>query len=89
VALDAHRKNSPAWSRAFAGRFQSIRHDTKQRGIIGCNMAFWREDILAVNGFDEDYTGWGTGEDVPTSAPGFIIWAAGAIGPWAAPSRFI
>jgi GT2 family glycosyltransferase len=26
-------------------------------------MAFWREDILAVNGFDEDYTGWGTGED--------------------------
>ena len=26
-------------------------------------MAFWREDIVAVNGFDEDYTGWGTGED--------------------------
>ena len=40
-----------------------IRRDTKQRGIIGCNMAFWRKDILAVNGFDEDYTGWGTGED--------------------------
>src|ERR1035441_9283207 len=37
--------------------------DTQQRGIIGCNMAFWREDIVAVNGFDEDYTGWGTGED--------------------------
>jgi GT2 family glycosyltransferase len=40
-----------------------IRRDRNQRGIIGCNMAFWREDILAVNGFDEDYTGWGTGED--------------------------
>ena len=40
-----------------------IRHDTKQRGIIGCNMAFWRDDLVAVNGFDEDYTGWGTGED--------------------------
>jgi len=40
-----------------------IRRDTKQRGIIGCNMAFWREDLVAVNGFDEDYTGWGTGED--------------------------
>ena len=39
------------------------RRDTKQRGIIGCNMAFWRADIVAVNGFDEDYTGWGTGED--------------------------
>ncbi len=40
-----------------------IRRDTKQRGIIGCNMAFWRDDIVAVNGYDEDYTGWGTGED--------------------------
>jgi glycosyltransferase involved in cell wall biosynthesis len=43
--------------------FAIIRRDTRQRGIIGCNMAFWREDILAVNGYDEDYTGWGTGED--------------------------
>ncbi|MEI6075395.1 MAG: glycosyltransferase family 2 protein [Verrucomicrobiota bacterium] len=40
-----------------------ISRDRKQRGIIGCNMAFWRDDLLAVNGFDEDYTGWGTGED--------------------------
>jgi len=36
-----------------------IRRDTGQRGIIGCNMAFWREDLVAVNGFDEDYSGWG------------------------------
>jgi hypothetical protein len=43
--------------------FSIIRRDTRQRGIIGCNMAFWREDIVAVNGYDEDYTGWGTGED--------------------------
>ena len=43
--------------------FPIIRRDTKQRGIIGCNMAFWREDLVAVNGFDEDYSGWGTGED--------------------------
>ena len=40
-----------------------VRRDMKQRGIIGCNMAFWRDDLVAVNGFDEDYTGWGTGED--------------------------
>ena len=43
--------------------FAIIRRDTRQRGIIGCNMAFWREDIFDVNGYDEDYTGWGTGED--------------------------
>lgn len=40
-----------------------IRRDTRQRGIIGCNMAFWREDLQAVNGFDEEYSGWGVGED--------------------------
>jgi glycosyltransferase involved in cell wall biosynthesis len=40
-----------------------VRRDTEQRGIIGCNMGFWRDDLVAVNGFDEDYTGWGTGED--------------------------
>lgn len=28
-------------------------------GIRGCNMAFWRKDFLAVNGFNEDITGWG------------------------------
>ena len=43
--------------------FAIIRRDTRQRGIIGCNMGFWREDIVAVNGYDEDYAGWGTGED--------------------------
>ena len=39
-----------------------VRRNTGQRGIIGCNMGFWREDLLAVNGFDEEYIGWG-GED--------------------------
>lgn len=27
--------------------------------IKGCNMAFWRSDIITVNGYDEDYEGWG------------------------------
>jgi hypothetical protein len=42
--------------------FPLVRRNTGQRGIIGCNMGFWRDDLLAVNGFDEEYTGWG-GED--------------------------
>lgn len=25
----------------------------------GCNMAFWRDDLVAVNGYDENYRGWG------------------------------
>ena len=44
-------------------RLPIVQRNMKQRGILGCNMAFWREDLAAVNGFDEDYTGWGIGED--------------------------
>ncbi|PKH01603.1 family 2 glycosyl transferase [Psychromonas sp. MB-3u-54] len=25
----------------------------------GCNMAFWRDDVIAINGFNEDFVGWG------------------------------
>ncbi|MBV7441455.1 glycosyltransferase family 2 protein [Weeksellaceae bacterium TAE3-ERU29] len=27
--------------------------------IRGCNMSFWRQDLLDVNGYDEDFVGWG------------------------------
>ena len=26
---------------------------------LGCNMAFWRSDAVAVNGYDEEFEGWG------------------------------
>ncbi|MDQ7978087.1 glycosyltransferase family 2 protein [Paraburkholderia sp. SARCC-3016] len=29
------------------------------RGIKTCNLAAWRSDIEAINGFDETFTGWG------------------------------
>lgn len=28
-------------------------------GVKTCNFAFWREDCLRVNGFNEKFTGWG------------------------------
>jgi len=28
-------------------------------GIRGCNMAFWKEDALLVNGYNENIQGWG------------------------------
>ena len=43
--------------------FPIVKRDTAQRGIIGCNLAVWREDLMAINGFDEEYSGWGIGED--------------------------
>jgi len=33
--------------------------NTKLKGIKSCNMGFFREDLLAVNGFNEDFVGWG------------------------------
>lgn len=27
--------------------------------LRGCNMAFWKKDLITVNGYNEDFTGWG------------------------------
>jgi glycosyltransferase involved in cell wall biosynthesis len=43
--------------------FPLVFRNQKQRGIIGCNMAFWRDDVVAVNGFDETCLGRGIGPD--------------------------
>ena len=59
------------------------------RGIKTCNFALYREDFLAVNGFNEDFIGWGREDselavrlfkyglkrkDVPFSAMMFHLW---------------
>lgn len=31
----------------------------RMEGIRSCNMGFFRDDIVAVNGFNEDFVGWG------------------------------
>src|SRR4051812_39442388 len=65
--------STPVWGWLVTGRMSGafkavrlpspvIRRGTEQRGLIGCNMAVWREDLIAINGFDEAYIGWG-GED--------------------------
>ncbi len=51
-----NRKNvvrSPLLSRLFAGEVKGL------RGIRTCNFALWREDYFRVNGFNEDFVGWG------------------------------
>ncbi|MGB8192620.1 MAG: glycosyltransferase family 2 protein [Chitinophagaceae bacterium] len=27
--------------------------------VLGCNMAFWKKDLLSVNGYNESFKGWG------------------------------
>lgn len=39
----------------------------KKKHCIGCNMSFWRKDIMAINGYDERIEGYG-GEDVDIDA---------------------
>jgi glycosyltransferase involved in cell wall biosynthesis len=55
---------------ALSGRISNIHHlirlpflpavkNRKLKGIKSCNMSFFKKDIFAVNGFNEDYVGWG------------------------------
>lgn len=41
-------------------RFLKPRYKSAKPWIVkGCNMAFWREDLLRVNGYNEAISGWG------------------------------
>ncbi len=31
----------------------------KMSGVRTCNFAFWRKDAIAINGFNEEFVGWG------------------------------
>lgn len=42
----------------FSWLFQLSRQDaTKTRG---CNLAFWKDDFIAVNGYNNTFSGWGS-----------------------------
>ncbi len=38
--------------------FKKYRQDNIYN-LRGCNMAFWKDDLLAVNGYNESFNGWG------------------------------
>ena len=61
---------SHVWSLALRGKlsgplkavrlpFPVVKRSREQRGILGCNLGIWRDDLIAVNGYDETFTGWG------------------------------
>jgi len=46
----------------FLRRFLARRYKVEGKNkyyVKGCNMAFWKEDLLKVNGYNEAFTGWG------------------------------
>ncbi|GAB4025512.1 glycosyltransferase family 2 protein [Spirosoma koreense] len=52
------------WSRLRVQPLQKLvsrfyHWDTHYQYVSGCSMAFWRTDIIRINGYDEAFTGWG------------------------------
>lgn len=64
-----HRNTIPFWERDLQSRLNAVRipflHQIitgpgyTYKRLRGCHMAFWKEDLLKINGFDERYTSWG------------------------------
>ena len=40
-------------------RYMAKRYARKIDHLRGCNMAFWKEDIIKINGYNEDLMQWG------------------------------
>jgi glycosyltransferase involved in cell wall biosynthesis len=44
---------------AFRWPRPSVRTRGDLRGVRGCNLAIWRQDLLRINGYNEAFVGWG------------------------------
>jgi glycosyltransferase involved in cell wall biosynthesis len=47
------------WKHAFRWPWPMVRTRHDLRGVRGCNLAIWRKDLLLVNGYNEEFVGWG------------------------------
>lgn len=60
-----HQGSKNFWNKLRNGalrKFLAKRYKTTGRNRYytkGCNMAYWRKDMLEVNGYNEAFTGWG------------------------------
>ncbi len=43
----------------FSPLFKDKRSHTSRKGNVGCHMAYWKKDIVKINGYNEDFSGWG------------------------------
>jgi glycosyltransferase involved in cell wall biosynthesis len=56
TALLAHQQLDVGF---FTADIERRRHTLRVPALKSCNWGFWREDLLALNGFNEAMTGWG------------------------------
>jgi glycosyltransferase involved in cell wall biosynthesis len=58
-----HKRNFMNGVRSrLLSRIMAKRYKTKGKHyfyVKGCNMAFWKSDLVKVNGYNESFTGWG------------------------------
>lgn len=50
----------------FLADWLAPRYRKNRENVLGCNMSFFKEDFIKVNGYDESFEGWG-GEDLDLS----------------------
>ncbi|NOU60649.1 glycosyltransferase family 2 protein [Marinifilum caeruleilacunae] len=44
---------------ALSPLYRNKRNNTSRKGNVGCHMAYWKKDMVAINGYNEDFVGWG------------------------------
>lgn len=47
------------WKHVFRWPLALVRTRQDLRGVRGCNLAIWRDDLVRVNGYNEVFVGWG------------------------------
>jgi glycosyltransferase involved in cell wall biosynthesis len=67
--MENHRNIVSCWEGDLQSRLNTIRIPFLHKIITGpsytykrlrgCHMAFWKDDMIKINGFDERYTSWG------------------------------
>ena len=67
--IENHRLRFSWISKGITNRFNAMHNAllmhairtgrTDHHGIRSCNMSAWRKDIIAINGFNEAFVGWG------------------------------
>ncbi len=62
--IEAKRPNALRFSNLAI--YLAPRYRKNRDNVLGCNMSFYKKDLIAVNGYDEDFSGWG-GEDLDIS----------------------
>lgn len=62
--IEAKRAN--ALRSVVLGDYLAPRYRKNRDNVLGCNMSFFRDDFIAINGYDENFKGWG-GEDLDLS----------------------